>query len=221
MVRKSLNPWGSPSSAVLLTLSWLLLSSLLDVFLCLNTSQHRGELLAAFHLWFPAFFWWFPTCSQLSLWKLRHLTSCFSLLWWNLKARGTTASPASCVAQPEMCPGWSWLDKVSWSHRRSSQLQDCEPGCGNMAGDIVLEIPKQSISGTVALACQLPGERPYPSFNQPLLPSVPGQSCLANTCQHAHTHTGIPTCVREPHVVKQPLNLIVISVLNHTRRVLE
>lgn len=169
----------------------------------------RGRAASSISSWSPASFWWFPTCPQLSLWKLRYLTSCVSLLWWNLKARGTTASAASCVAQPEKCPGWSWLDKVSWSHQRSSQLQDCEPDCGNTAGDIVLEICKQSSLGTAALACQLPCERTYPSFNQPLLPSVPGQSCLANICQHACTHTGINTCIREPYVVKQTLNVIV------------
>lgn len=50
LVLKSANPRGSPASAVLLTSSWLLLSFLPDDFLCTNTSQHGGELLAVFPL---------------------------------------------------------------------------------------------------------------------------------------------------------------------------
>lgn len=65
-------------------------------------------------------------------------------------------------------------------------MQGCEPGYGNMRG--ALEVPRQSSLGAAALDYQHPGERIYASFNQFLLPSVPGQSCLADTCSHTLTH---------------------------------
>lgn len=54
------------------------------------------------------------------------------------KAEGPWQNPASCTGQPEVHPGWSWLDAVSWSHQHALSRT---PKCG--AVSLAMEIREE------------------------------------------------------------------------------